>query len=230
MSAPRHLYRLAVGGTATALLVSGLASSASAATYPSITIAQAKAALPAAAKLPGAVKLVGKIGTTKTAYAIPCATSPKPVTLPGATATGAIYANPATSDSSPANLIWHVSAIVYATPTAAAAGAAKVIAADKACKKSSSASSPTGSETVTRTVSEKYADGTWHGYRTVDHLTESNGKETLNIRDYVTFVVRGNVLLSIEEAAPALANNGALQDSRRKAVTTLVLTKFAAIK
>lgn len=228
----RTLTRLAAGGATATMLVAGVATTADAATksYPHLSTASVKAAMPAADKLPGGVKLVLK-GVSKKTAAVICLSAPKIIALPGANGVTAVYSNPVKDESSPKYLTWHIAAAVYTTPAKAAAAGARLLASEKACpvKKTTTGSGYT--ETVSRTLSTKYAVGSWTGYRSIDHITGTGALNKLQLRDNLSYLVRGNVLVSIEEVGTNVGKtSGATQEVRRKAVTALIVARLSAIK
>src|SRR4051794_18289298 len=119
MSAPRrYAVRLATTAVAGSLLVGGIATTAQAATTP--TIAQAKATLPASKLVPGSVKLAAPVVAATKAKAIPCLTKPKTILLTGHTV-GATYLGKEKSTLSPKYIQWGVTVTFF--PSAAKAAA-----------------------------------------------------------------------------------------------------------
>jgi hypothetical protein len=228
MSAPRrYALRLATTAVAGSVLVGGLATTAQAATTP--TVAQAKATLPAAKLVPGSVKLAGKVVVATKANAIPCLTKPKAVTIVGHTV-GASYIGKEQSPLSPKYIQWGVTVMFFPSAAKAAAAAASLTAAEKTCPKTSTKLIKGTTETWTRSLGTKYTVGTFKGYRSVEHLKATDGITTTNVRAFETYLVRGKVMLQLEEVAGATPTNGKLQDKWRKAMTTLMVKRLAALK
>ena len=230
MSAPRRraVRSLATTTVAASLLVGSVAASAQAATT-NVTVAQAKATVPAAKLMPGSVALTGPVIMTHKAVAIPCLTKPKAVTLLGSSVEGN-YLGKAQSPVSPKYLQWVVTVIAFPSPAKATAAANTLLAAQKTCPKSSTQTVKGTTETWSRSLGTKYTVGTFAGYRSVEHLTVTDGTTTANLRAYETFLVHGNVMLSLEEVAGATPANGKEQDTWRKTVTTLMVKRLSAIK
>jgi hypothetical protein len=228
MSAPRRyaLRSLAASTVAASLLVGGLATSAQAATTPSI--AQAKATLPASKLVPGSVKIAGPVQATTKAISIPCLTKPKTYTLDGHTV-GASYLGKEKSTLSPKYLQWGVTVIFFSSAAKANAAAATLNAAEKACPKTSTRTVKGANETWARSLGAKSTVGGFKGYRTVENLTVSQGTFNAYVRAYETYLVRGKVMLQLEEVAGATPTNGKLQDKWRKAMTTLMVKRLTAL-
>ncbi|BEP13068.1 hypothetical protein acdb102_13790 [Acidothermaceae bacterium B102] len=233
MTVRRTYARLATTSVAASLLMGtmgAVATSAQAATYPTITLAQAKTAIPAAKLLPASVKLTAPVALHKTVNAIPCLTVPKQVVLKGATGTGGDYVGKVTSPVSPKYIEFALTIAVFATPAKANAAAAGLLKIEKACPKTKTTMVKGATETWSRSLGTKYAVGAFKGYRSVEHLTVTEGAQTLHVRAYEIYLVRGNVLLSIEEVGGATAVNGKEQDAWRKKLTTLMVKRVSALK
>jgi hypothetical protein len=227
---PSNVRRAAASGVAAAVLVGGAATGAqAAASYPHVTLAKAKLALPTSKSLPGGVTLVGKVHSAGKTFAAPCVTKPANVPLAGGSVVIADYGNH-TDILSPKYLSYEVSTVVFATATQAEAAAAKVAKADKGCPKTAKRTVEGVPETISRTLLTKATSKAWTGYRTIDHITVTNGTTTFAIRGYETFLTRGNVLVIVDEIAAITATNGAQSDARRKTATNLVIQRLSAIK
>ena len=230
MSAPRRpgARGLATTGVAASLLVGSLAGSAQAAT-PTVTVAQAKTTVPAAKLLPGSLKLAAPVRTATKAVAIPCLTKPKSITIKGSSVE-ADYVGKEKSVLSPKYLEWGVTVIVLPSAAKAAAAAATLSAAEKSCPKTSTKTVKGTTETWTRSLGTKYTVGSFKGYRSIEHLTATDGTTKADVRAFETYLVRGNVILSLEEVGGATATNGKQQDAWRKTVTTLMVKRLSALK
>ncbi len=225
--APRRvLRRLAVTGAAASVLVSGFAAEAQAASYPHISLAKAKAALPTSKSLPGHVKLEGKVRTANRTYGDICTTKPTKILMPGGSVVIADYSNGKTL-ASPDYLSYEVAVAVFATSAQATAAGAKLTKAEKVCPKSAT---DADGVVIKRTLSMKATSKAWTGYRTIDHVTATIGSTTVKIRGFETYLVRGNALVLIDQIGGETPANGKLQDVRRKAVTNLVIARLSAIK
>ena len=229
MSAPRRyaLRSLAASTVAASLLVGGLATSAQAATTPSI--AQAKATLPASKLVPGSVKLAAPVQATSKALSIPCLTKPKTYTFTGHTV-GASYLGKEKSTLSPKYLQWGVTVIFFPSAAKAKPLRPTLNKAEKACPKSSIRTVKGATEKWTRSLGAKSTVGSFKGYRTVEHLAVTEGTFAANVRAYETYLVHGNVMLQLEEVAGATATNAKQQDKWRKAMTTLMVKRLSALK
>src|ERR1700712_1094449 len=190
----RVLTHLTVSGATAALLVGGLATGAQAASYPHVTLAKAKTALPTSKSLPGGVKLVGKVRTAGLTYGDLCPTASKHIPLPGGSVAIADYGNGAKINA-PKYLSYPVSVVAFGTSSEAAAGAAKLAKGEKACPKVADRTIGGVPAHITRTLLTKAASKAWTGYRTIDHLSVTVGTTTLKVRDYLTFLGRGNVVV-----------------------------------
>jgi hypothetical protein len=227
---PSNVRRVAASGVAAAVLVGGTAANAqAAASYPTVTLAKAKLALPTSKSLPGGVKLVGKVRSAGKTFAAPCVTKPANVPLAGGSVVIADYDNH-TDILSPKYLSYEVSTVVFGTAAEAKAGAAKLTKAEKVCPKTASRKVEGVPETISRTLLTKATSKAWTGYRTIDHITVTNGTTSIAIRGYETFLTRGNVIVVIDEIAAITATNGAQSDARRKTETNLVIQRLSAIK
>jgi hypothetical protein len=224
----RNLARLAASGAAATVLVGGLAQGAQAATYPHLTLAKAKTALPTSKSLPGGVKLVGKVRTAPRTYGVPCPTKPAKVVLPGGSVVAADYGN-GTEIDSPKYLAYNVSIVTFSTAKQATAAAGLLAKAAKACPKTATVTEGGVSEKITRTLRVKASSKAWTGYRTIDHLDISGGGASVSVREYEAYLTRGNVLVVIDEAGAVTQTNGKLQDTRRKTVTNLVIHRLSAL-
>jgi hypothetical protein len=227
-ASPSNVRRLAASGVAAAVLVGGTATGAQAASYPHVTLGKAKLALPTAKSLPGGVKLIGKVRSAGKTFAAPCVTKPADVPLAGGSVVIADYDN-RTDILSPKYLSYEVSTVVFATAAQAKAGAAKVTKADKVCPKTATRMVNGVPETISRTLLTKATSKAWTGYRTIDHISVTDGTSTIGIRGYETFLTRGNVLVIIDEIAAITPTNGAQSDARRKSATNLVIQRLSAI-
>jgi hypothetical protein len=225
----RALARVTVSGAAAALLVGGLATGAQAATYPHLTLAKAKTALPTSKSLPGGVKLVGKVRTAGRTYGDLCPTVEKHIPLPGGSVVIADYSN-GLSITSPNYLAYEVSVVVFASSSQAKSGVAALTKAEKACPKTADRTVKGVPEHISRTLLTKATSKAWTGYRTIDHISATSGATTVAVRGYETYLVRGNALVVIDQVGAETATNGKLQDTRRKAVTNLVIKRVSALK
>jgi hypothetical protein len=232
MSAPRRrgARSLATTTVAASLLVGAVATSAQAASYPTITKGQAKKLLPASKVLPGKVKLVAPLFTsTKNSVTI-CLPNVKHVPLPSGTTVSGTYATKQTDPFMAGYVSWEVTVTVFPTAPKATAALAKLDAAEKTCPKSSAHEVKGVTETLSRSLGTKYAVGAFKGYRAVEHVNLSDGTHSADVRDFTTFLVRGNTLLTIEETTNASPTNGKQQDTWRKTVTALMTKRIAAVK
>lgn len=225
----RHLARLAASGAAATVLVGGVAQGAQAATYPHLSLAKAKTAIPTSKSLPGGVKLVGKVRTAPRTYGIPCPTKPAKVTLPGGSVAAADYGNGAQIDS-PKYLAYNVSVVSFGTTAQATAGLALLTKAAKACPSSATHTEGALTEKIVRTLRVKATSKAWTGYRTIDHLDITGPGGAVSVREYETYLVRGNVLVVVDLAGAVTPANGAQQDAWRKAATNLVIKRLSALK
>lgn len=228
-NAQRAARRLLATGAAATVLVGGLAGTADAASYPLVTAAQAKAALPPSKSLPGGVKIVGSVRSAPRSVADLCATVTVKVPLAGGQISVADYASKA-GLGSPAYLTYEVGVVNFGTPAEAVAGAAKMAKADKACVKTKTRTEDGVPEVITRTLIAKAASGAWTGYHSIDHLTATSGTASITLRAYETWLVRGNVIVLIDQIGAVTPTNGAQQEARRKAVIALVVKRLDAIK
>lgn len=227
--ATRNVSRLAASGLAASVLVGSLAGTASAATYPHITLAKAKSALPPSKSLPGGVKLEGSVKTAGKTFGVVCTTKPVKVPLAGGSVAIADYSNGADILSSK-YLAYEVSVVVFGTPAQATAGAAKLTKAEKACPKTSTSDAEGVPETITRTLLTKAASKAWTGYRSIDHITVAANGVSLGIRGYETYLTRGNVLVVIDDIGAITPTNGASSDAQRKTETNVVIQRLSALK
>jgi hypothetical protein len=232
MSAPRHriVRSLATTTVAASLLVGAVATSAQAATYPTLTKAQAKKLLPASKLLPGKVKLTEPLLTSTKNTVTICLTKPKHVPLAAGTTVSGTYATKQTDPFVAGFLSWEVTVTVFPTPGKATAALAGLNKAEKTCPKSTTQQVKGVTETLSRVLGTKYAVGAFKGYRAVEHIALTDGTNSADVRDFTTFLVRGNSLLTIEETANASPANGKLQDTWRKTVTALMTKRIAAVK
>lgn len=231
MPAPllRAVRSLVTITAAACLLVSAVATSAQAGTAPTVTAAQAKKTVPPARLIPGSVTLTTPVLIRSKALAIPCVTKPKVVTLQGASVEGN-YLGKEKSVVSPKYLQWAVTVITFPSAAKATAAAKTLLAVQKTCPRTSTQTVKGTTETFTRSLGTKYTVGAFSGYRSVEHLSVTDGTVAANLRAFETFLVRGNVMLSLEEVAGATAGNGKEQDTWRKTVTTLMVKRLSAIK
>jgi hypothetical protein len=206
-----------------------LASSAQAASYPHITAAQAKSALPSSTLLPGGVKRIGAVRSAAKSYAELCAGKPTKVTLPGGAINVVDYGTSVQADS-PKYLQYEIGVVTFATTAQAKAGAAKMAKVDKACPKVVKKTDSGVPEVITRTLFTKAVSKSWTGYRTIDHVTATAGSVTIGARAYETFFLRGNVVVLIDQIGAVTPTNGPSSDAQRKAVTNLVLARLTALK
>jgi hypothetical protein len=227
--ARRTLSRLAATGVTASLLVAGVAAQAQAATYPHVTLAKAKTAIPASKTLPGGVKLVGKVVTSAKASVSLCATADKDLKLLGASVVLADYGTADAIDS-PKYLQYEIAIYTFGTAAETKSSVAAMAKVEKACPKSAQRPVDGVPEVITRTLTTKAASKAWTGYRTIDHITATAGTVTVSARVYETFLVRGNVVAVIDELGSITPTNAAAQDVRRKAVTNLVIKALTALK
>jgi hypothetical protein len=226
----RTLRRLATSGVAASLLIGAAATSAEAATYPTITTTTAKTAIPAAKLVPGSVHLLVPIEAAAKTYTIACLAVQTKLALPGGEGINAVYVSKTTSALDPSYIQWNVSIAVFPSPAKAAAAQAKLVKAEKACPKKKNTKFDGIPATVTRTLATSYKVGSFSGYRSIEHVSAAAGSQSVDLRAYETNLVRGNVIVFVDELAPSTATNGKLQDTRRKAVTALMVKRLSALK
>ena len=214
-----------------AVLVAGTAAAASPVTL--VTLAQAKAALPAAEAMPGRPSTVTITTEAVLGKLQPCLQPhPKAIALHGAHSVSALYFITPSRKTNPSAEValtsFTVTAVVFHTAAAAVTALAAVDTAERRCPTRISA--PDG--TVTRTLSQRYAVHTWTGWRSVVHLDipadpTDPGDTATSLRLNQEFLVHGNVLLNLTETGGTAAGSGTVQDKARKAATTAMLAGYS---
>ena len=220
------------GPIAAAVLVAGTAAHA-ASPVALVSLAQAKAALPAAEAMPGHPRTVTVTTEPLLGKLQPCLQPhPKTIALHGAHSVTAVYFITPAGKANPAGQValtsFTITAVVFHTAAAAATALAAVDAAERHCPAHISA--PDGS--VTRTLSQRYTVHAWTGWRSIAHLDfpadpTVPGDTATSIRLNQEFLVRGNVLLNLTETGGTPTGSGPVQDKARKAATTAMLAGYA---
>ena len=210
-SARRISSVLLAGATAGALLLATGAPAVAAAkpaTYPNVSLDKALSLMPVAKALPVHMVSSGKAEMPGDGFAIPCfeaGTDPLiPIKASGEVT--AVYKAAHFSLTSAQPLSWVVTATIFHNSAKAAAAAKIVLHAEKTCPKKSGDGSE-DNPSITRTLGQAYAVGAWKGYRSVDHFSGDTaaGEPAAGGRYIDVYLTRGNVMLHIEEIAPAVA-------------------------
>lgn len=230
----RLLAAVAAGPVAAVGLVPPAAASA-ASPAKLVSLAQAKAALPAAEAMPGHPKTVTISTEPVLGKLQPCLQPhPKPIALHGAHSVTALYLvapKPKAGTSDQLSLTeFTVTAVVFHTAAAAATALAAVDSAERHCPTRISA--PDG--TVTRSLSQRYKVKNWTGWRSIAHLNipadpTVPGDTATSLRLNQEFLVRGNVLLNLTETGDTSAGSGEVQEKARKAATIAMLAGYAKL-
>jgi hypothetical protein len=217
--------------TATTALTLSVASPATAAAPPAgprVTLAEARAALPAPAELPpGNVTGFNPHTIAKPTGLSPCNLAAKSLRL-NLHDNGAAVAMYGTPASAPVKDLaqWVVAARVFASAQAAHTSISRLGAVERRCPSVAKVKSAAGTMTFTRTWSSRYVTAGWHGYHTVDVITIA-GRPT-RLRHIAVYLQRGNALIQVDEIATVVGHNSAQQENRRLSVQNALAARVEA--
>jgi hypothetical protein len=231
----RPLSVAMVGAAAAVLLLtspgSALATPA-ATTVPVITVDAVSRLMPADKALPGKVHLQEKLETFGTSDESPCPENFGTLTTKSSQVL-AVYTAGTPTQFLRKPVGWAIVTTVFHTAAEAQAAAAKLQKAERVCPAHSAADpsddpSAAGPE-ISRSYGAPYTVGGWKGYRSIDHVTAgdpSEGDPTVGYRLIDAYLVRGNILLHIEEIGIDGAKSGPQQEAWRQSETRLLLNSF----
>jgi hypothetical protein len=189
-------------------------------------------AMPLAKALPGAVRLVLKVETPGSAQIVPCPETLAPVNLKGSLV-GAQYETATKKTPAEKTASWSITAVVFHNAKVAKREAARLVKIEKACpKKAPNDSQDDNPFPFVRSKSATYAVGDWTGYRTVDTISITDlleGPDPVGERVNTVFLVKGNVMLTIQETGGIQPGTLVRQDLWRKSVTALMVKQFDAL-
>ena len=231
----RHRVFAAVAAPIVAAVMVGTTAAHAASPIVLVSLAQAKAALPAPETMPGHPRTVTISTEAVLGKLQPCLQPhPKAIALHGAHTVTALYlTTPSTKPSANGAIAFTeftVTAVVFHTAADAASALATVDAAERRCPTRIS----TADATVTRTLSQRYAVGAWTGWRAITHLdipadpTDPTDTAT-SLRLNQEFLLHANVMLNLTETGATAAGSGPVQDKARKAATTAALAGYAKL-
>jgi hypothetical protein len=235
--ARRPVARVLVGAT-TAVLMLAPAAVARAATVPVaavpalVDVDTAFAAMPLAQVLPGDVRLTLKVETPGAASIVPCPETLVSVNLKGSLVS-AQYETAHKKTLPEKTASWSLTAVVFHTAKLAKSEAARLVKIEKACpKKAPSDGNDDAFPPFVRSKAAAYAVGSWTGFRTVDTISLTDlieGPDPVGERVNTVFLVKGNVLLTVQETGTIQPGTLVRQDVWRKSVTALLLKQFDAL-
>lgn len=239
MLARRPVVRCLVGA-ATAVLMLAPAAVAQAAPTPApatpvlVDIDSAFGAMPLAVVLPGAVRLTLKLETPGAASIVPCPETLVPVSLKGSLV-GAQYETANKKTPAERTASWSITAVVFHSAKLAKTEAARLVKIEKACPKKAPSDGGDGDSPFPPFVRSKaaaYALGAWTGYRTIDTISLTDlieGPDPVGERVNTVFLVKGNVMLTVQETGGIQPGTLVRQDLWRKSVTALMVKQFDAL-
>lgn len=191
-----------------------------------VSLDQARKAMPQLSTMPGHPDSVTtSTNATLTAIAPCLGPDVKPLKLKLSHAVTSLYvAAPTATNAVPSQ--FSITAVVFHTVAAAKVGMEAIVHAEAHCPKQGGDSEASFS----RTLSTKYATSGWTGWRSTDHLTIAPDPADatdpgIALRLNEEYLLRGNVLLVLNEAG-ALAGSGAKQDADRKKATIAMLAGY----
>jgi hypothetical protein len=235
--ARRPVARVLVGAT-TAVLLLAPAAVAHAASAPVpvtpalVDVDTAFATMPLAQVLPGAVRLTLKVETPGAASIVPCPETLATVNLKGSLV-GAQYETANKKTPAEKTASWSLTAVVFHTNKLAKSEAARLVKIEKACpKKAPSDGNDDPFPPFVRSKAAAYAVGAWTGYRTVDTISLTDlieGPDPVGERVNTVFLVKGNVMLTVQETGGIQPGTLVRQDLWRKSVTALMVKQFDAL-
>lgn len=217
----RGVARLTAVAVTAAVLATVASGPASATAFPHLTLGAAQAALPVAKTLPGGhVKLVDKVTIDRAGQTGVCN---KTVALHDLGQATAVYTSKAGSAVSVAGTDWALGVAVFAIPAKAAAAMHAIVAVERTCPIRQAYKGKGAHIGIHITASAAYSVDGWTGYRTTERQVIYLGKTATPVTQIVTFLVRGNALVTIVEATTGTHVSPAVQESRRKLVQTRLL-------
>lgn len=188
--------------------------------------------LPAATAVPGAVRLTLKVETPGAAAIVPCPETLAELDLKGSLV-GAQYETASKKTPAERTASWAITAVVFHSVKLAKSETARLVKVEKACpKKAPSDSTDDNPFPFVRTKTAAYAVGAWKGYRTVDQIAVTDlieGPDPVGERVNSVFLLKGNVLLAVQETGGIQPGTTTRQDLWRRTVTTLMLRQFDAL-
>ena len=188
--------------------------------------------LPAAKALPGAVRLTLKVQTPGAAAIVPCPETLAELDLKGSLV-GAQYETASKKTPLDKTASWAITAVVFHSDKVAKAETARLVKVEKACpKKAQTDSNHDNPFPFVRTKTAAYAVGAWKGYRTVDQIAITDlveGPDPVGERVNSVFLLKGNVLLAVQETGGIQPGTTARQDAWRRSVTAFMLRQFDAL-
>lgn len=236
MLACRLVARCLVGAVAAALMLASAgvaqAAPAPAAAPALVDIDTAFAAMPLAQLLPGAVRLTLKVETPGSAQIVPCPETLAPFNLKGSLV-GAQYETATKKTPAEKTASWAITAVVFHTTKLAKTEAARLVKTEKACpKKAPNDGQDDNPFPFVRSKAATYSVGAWTGYRTVDTISLTDlleGPDPVGERVNTVFLVKGNVMLTVQETGGIQPGTLVRQDLWRKSVTALMVKQFDAL-